>query len=108
MARPRPAKKRQKPKPVSKPSQPPLLGMPPPDPSGTTRVFPTQLLIGDQLSESTGTRQVVGRPSASAGGKNVQVRVQRVDQPGATEVRMWAAYEKVTVIRRASAKEGKR
>jgi hypothetical protein len=104
MSKARPAKKRQK----SKPVQPPLPGMPPPDPPGTARVFPTQLQIGDQLSDSTGTWQVVGRPSASAGGKNVQVRVQRADQPGATEIRMWAAYEKVTVIRRATTEEGKR
>ena len=35
-------------------------------------------------------------------------RVQRVDQPGVTETRLWGSYEKVTVIRRASFQEGKR
>jgi hypothetical protein len=33
------------------------------------------------------------------GGKNAQVRVQRVDQPGVTETRMWGSYEKVSVKR---------
>ena len=32
--------------------------------------------------------------------------VQRVSQPGVTETRMWGAYEKISVIRRAE--EGKR
>ena len=34
--------------------------------------------------------------------------VQRVDKPGVTETRLWGSYEKVTVIRRAAAEEGKR
>jgi hypothetical protein len=33
------------------------------------------------------------------GGKNAHVRVQRVNQPGVTETRMWGAYEKVSVKR---------
>src|SRR6267142_4632745 len=44
MAKPRPEKKRQKAKPV----QPPLPGMPPPEPPGTARVLPMQLQIGDR------------------------------------------------------------
>jgi hypothetical protein len=32
----------------------------------------------------------------TAGGKNSHVRVQRVDNPGVTETRMWGSYEKVT------------
>jgi hypothetical protein len=56
MARPRPEKKRQKAKPV----QPPLPGMPPPEPPGTARVLPMQLQIGDRMTDSTGEWQVVG------------------------------------------------
>ena len=104
MAKPRPEKKRQKAKPV----QPPLPGMPPPEPPGTTRVLPMQLQIGDQLTDESGTWQVISQPYSSAGGKNTQVRVQRVDTPGATETRLWGSYEKVTVIRRATTGEGKR
>ena len=36
------------------------------------------------------------------------VRVRRADKPGVTETRLWGSYEKVTVIRRATAEEGKR
>ena len=103
-ANPRPEKKRQKAKPV----QPPLPGMPPPEPPGTARVLPMQLQIGDRMTDSTGEWQVVGRPYTTAGGKNSHVRVQRVDKPGVTETRLWGSYEKVTVIRRASTKEGQR
>ena len=49
------------------------------------------------MSDSTGEWEVVGRPYTTAGGKNANVRVQRVDKPGVTEVRMWGAYEKVSV-----------
>ena len=104
MAKPRPEKKRQK----AKPAQPPLPGMPPPEPPGTARVLPMQLQVGDQITDESGTWQVIARPYSSAGGKHTQVRVQRVDQPGATDTRLWGAYEKVTVIRRATAEEGKR
>jgi len=103
MAKPRPGKKAK-----AKPVQPQLPGMPPPSPPGTTRVRPTQLQIGDRMTDSTGEWEVVGRPYTTAGGKNSQVRVQRVDKPGVTETRLWASYEKVTVIRRATAEEDQR
>jgi hypothetical protein len=67
-----------------------------------------QLQIGDRMTDSTGEWQVVGRPYTTAGGKNSHVRVQRADKPGVTETRLWGSYEKVTVIRRATAEEGKR
>ena len=103
MAKPRPEKKRPKAKPV----QPQLPGMPPPEPAGTTRVFPMQLQIGDKLSDETGQWEVVGRPRTTCGGKKTEARVQRADKPGLTETRTWGSYEKVTVIRRAT-DEGKR
>src|SRR5437879_1707450 len=73
MAKPRPEKKRQKAKPV----QPPLPGMPPPEPPGTARVLPMHLQIGDRMTDSTREWQVVGRPYTTAGGKDSHVRVQR-------------------------------
>jgi hypothetical protein len=76
--------------------------MPPPDPPGTIRVLPMQLRIGDQITDESGTWQVIARPYSSAGGKNTQVRVQRVDIPGTTDTRLWGSYEKVTVIRQSS------
>ena len=87
---------------------PQLPDMPPPAPPGTIRVLPMQLQIGDRLTDSSGEWQVVGRPYTTAGGRNSHVRVQRVDNPGVTETRLWGSYEKVTVIRRATAEEGKR
>jgi hypothetical protein len=48
------------------------------------------------------------RAYMTAGEKYANVRVQRWDKPGMTETRMCGAYEKVTVIRRANAEEGKR
>ena len=77
--------------------------MPPPESPGTTRVLPMQLQIGDRMTDSTGESEVVGRPYSSAGGKNTQARVKRVDNPGVTETRLWDSYERVTVIRRTSA-----
>ena len=71
-------------------------------------VLSMQLTPGDRLADSTGEWEVVGRPYATAGGKNTHVRVQRVDKPGVTETRLWGSYEWVTVIRRATAEEGKR
>ena len=66
-----------------------------------------QLQVGDQITDEPGTWQIIARPYSSAGGKSTQVRVQRVDTPGATETRVWGSYEKVTVIRRASSQGGK-
>jgi len=102
MAKPRPEKKR----PKAKPAQPQLPGMPPPLPPGTIRVFPTQLQIGDRMTDATGEWEVVGRPYTTNAGKNAHIRVQRVEKPGVTELRMWGAYEKISV-QRASAERGK-
>jgi len=43
-----------------------------------------------------------GRPYTTNSGKNPRVRVQRADKPGVTEIRMWGAYEKVSVKRTIS------
>jgi len=60
------------------------------------------------MTDSTGEWQVVGRPYTTGGGKNSHVRVQRADKPGVTETRLRGSYEKITVIRRASAEENER
>ena len=94
MAKSRPGKRAK-----AKSAQPQLPGMPPPLPPGTLRIFPMQLKIGDRMTDATGEWEVVGRPYTTAGGKNAHVRVQRVEKPGVTEVRMWGAYEKLSVKR---------
>jgi hypothetical protein len=60
-----------------------------------------QLQIGDRLTDSTGAWEVDGHPFTTAGGKNAQVRLQRVNQPGVTEIRTWGAHERVSVKRSA-------
>lgn len=82
--------------------------MPSPEPPGTARVLPMQLRIGDRMTDSTGEWEVIAHPYATNGGKNAHVRVQRADKPGVTEKRLWGSYEKVRVIRRSPAEEGKR
>jgi hypothetical protein len=67
-----------------------------------------QLQVGDRFSDESGEWEVIGRPYTTAGGKISHVRVQRMDKPSVTEIRLWGSYEKVTVIRRVTAEEGKR
>ena len=95
MARPRPAKKRPKVKPV----QPPLPGMPPPDPPGTTRVLPMLLRISDRLTDETGEYEIIGRPYTTNAGRDVHGRVRRVDNAEVTMMRSWGAHERVSVKR---------
>jgi len=38
--------------------------------------------------------EVVRRPYTTAGGRNAHMRVQRVNQPGVTEIRTWGAHER--------------
>ena len=73
--------------------------MPPPEPPGTARVLPMQLQVGDRFSDESGEWEVVGHPYSTVGGKSTNVRLQRVDQPGATEVKLWGSYEKISVRR---------
>jgi hypothetical protein len=103
VAKPGPENKRK-----AKPAQPPLPGMPPPEPPGTVRILPMQLEVGDRFSDESGEWEIVGRPYSTVGGKKTEVRVRRSDKPGVTETRTWGSYEKITVIRRASTEEGKR
>jgi hypothetical protein len=58
------------------------------------------------MCDESGEWEVIAHPYATGGGKSTSVRVQRVDKPGKTEARTWGSYEKVTVMRRATTKEG--
>jgi len=66
-----------------------------------------QLQLGDRLTDETGEWEAVAQPFTTANGKNAHVRVQRVGQPGVTDIRTWSAHERVGV-NRSSAEEGKR
>jgi hypothetical protein len=65
----------------------------------TSRVLPMELKIGDRLVDETGEWEVVGRADTTAGGKNARVRVQRVGEPGITDLRTWGAHERVAARR---------
>jgi len=71
------------------------------------RVLPMELQIGDRIRDETGEWEVIGRPFATAAGKNAHARVRKVDQPAVTDLRTWGAHDHVSV-KRASAEEGKR
>ena len=95
MARPRPKKKPER----NAGGQLPLPTPRQPASSSTSHVLPMQLKVGDRLADETGEWEVIGRPYATAGGKNAHVRLQRVGQSGSVEVRAWGAHERVSVKR---------
>jgi hypothetical protein len=64
------------------------------------RVLPMQLQVGDRLTDETGEYEVIGRPYTTNAGKDVHVRVKRVDQSEVTEIRSWGAHERLAVRRR--------
>jgi hypothetical protein len=66
-----------------------------------------ELQVGDRLVDETGEWEVVGRPYTTNAGKDVHVRVKRVDNAEATMIRTWGAHERISV-KRASAEENKR
>jgi len=63
------------------------------------RVLPMDLKVGDRLTDERAEWQVIGPPYSTGGGKLVHVRVESVKQPGVTEIRSWAAHERVAVRR---------
>ena len=57
------------------------------------------LRIGDRLTDETGEYETIGRPYTAQMGKNVHVRVKRVDNAEVTMIRTWSAHERVAVKR---------
>jgi hypothetical protein len=70
-----------------------------PEPPAEQRVLPMHLKLGDRLVDASGEYEVIGRPYMTNAGKDVHVRVQRVDNPAVTMIRSWAAHERVAVKR---------
>jgi hypothetical protein len=81
MAKPRPDKKTEPPKPAEQ------------------RVLPMHLKLGDRLVDASGEYEVIGRPYMTNAGKDVHVRVCRADNRDVTMIRSWAAHERVSVRR---------
>jgi hypothetical protein len=46
-----------------------------------------QLKIGDRIVDPSGEYEIIGRPYTTNAGKDVHVRVQRVDKPDVTMIR---------------------
>lgn len=63
------------------------------------RVLPMELQAGDWLTDETGEYEIIGRPYTTNAGKDVHVRVKRVDNAEVTMIRTWAAHERVAVRR---------
>jgi hypothetical protein len=64
-------------------------------------VFPMSLRLGDVLADESAEWRVIGHPFTTAGGKTVNVRVESVRQPGATQMRAWGCA-RARGVRRAS------
>src|SRR5262245_27484246 len=73
--------------------------------SPARRILPTELQVGDRLTDESGEWQVIGRPYTTGAGKTAHVRVQRVDQPDATAMHSWNANERIEVRRGPSAEK---
>jgi len=58
-----------------------------------------QLRIGDRLTDETGKYEIIGRPYTTNAGKDVHVRVRRVDNAEVTMIRTYAAHERISVKR---------
>jgi hypothetical protein len=94
MAKPRPEKKRER----KANGQLPLPTPHAPASSRATRVLPMDLKVGDRLVDETGEREVVSRPYTSNVGKDVHVRVKRVDNAEVTVIRTWSAHRSLPIL----------
>ena len=68
-------------------------------PDDPLRILPMELRAGDRLADETGEWEIINRPHTAAGGRLVQARVRRVDQPTTIEFRSWSAHERIVVRR---------
>ena len=57
------------------------------------------LQVGDRLTDETGEYEIAGRPYTTNAGKDVHVRVRRVDNAEVTMVRTWGAHERLAITR---------
>jgi hypothetical protein len=65
--------------------------------SAERRVLPMELRGGDRLTDETGEYEVIGRPYTTNAGKDVHVRVKRVDNAQITMIRTWSAHEHIAI-----------
>src|SRR5262245_19858381 len=70
-----------------------------PTASAERRILPMELQIGDRLTDETGEWEIIGPPYTTRMGKNVHVRVKRVENAEVTTIRTYAARERISVHR---------
>lgn len=58
-----------------------------------------ELQIGERLTDETAEREIICQPYTTNAGKDVHVRVKRVDEAEVTMIRTWAAHERISVKR---------
>jgi len=51
---------------------------------------------------------VVARPFTTAAGRTAHVRIRKLGQPEATDLRTWGAHEHLSVKRAVNAEDGKK
>jgi len=77
-----------------------------PHSAADTKILPTELQIGDRITDGTGEWEVIRPSYSTAGGRIVHARVQRIGEPDSWEIRNWDASKRISVVR-ASPEEGK-
>jgi hypothetical protein len=61
----------------------------------------------DRLSDATGEYEVIGRPYTTPNmGKDVHIRVRRLENAEVTMIRTWSAHERVAVKRSSELGQG--
>ncbi len=65
----------------------------------THTLLPMQLRIGDRFTDLDGEWVIAGGPSTRHGGKTVEARVARPNDPQSLKHMAWAAHERITVRR---------
>jgi hypothetical protein len=60
-------------------------------------VLPTELQVGDRLTDQSGEWEVIAPPYSTAGGRIVHARVQRLNEPDSWEIRSWDALKRIYV-----------
>lgn len=81
-----------------------LTGMPTrsrADGESTHMLFAMQLRIGDRFTDLDGAWEIVGDPLTLHGGKTVEARVARPNDPRRVKHMTWAAHERIPVRRSA-------
>ncbi len=68
-------------------------------------LLPMQIQLGDRFVDESGEWEIVTHPSVSHGGKALHARVQQAGDPASARDVIWAAHERIAILRSAPASE---